>query len=298
MQTILITGANGFLGQYLSRLLVNDYQVIATGKGEDRNQVTAANYRYESLDFTDLKHVEAILQKHQPHILIHAGAVSKPDECETNKEMAYLHNVKGTEYLLKTAASLQSHFIFLSTDFVFDGKKGMYNEIDEPGNHVNYYGETKLLAEQLVKAYPCTWSIVRTVLVYGQPGLSRQNILTSTAIALKEGKSLKIFNDQVRTPTYVEDLAFAIKTIADQKATGIYHISGEDIRTPYQMVIEVAEFFGYDKSLVEPVQEQMFDQPARRPAKTGFDITKAKQELNYEPTSFIEGLRKTFKDWK
>ena len=298
MQTILITGANGFLGQYLSRLLAHDSQVIATGRGEDRNQVTAANYQYESLDFTDSKQVETILHKHQPSIIIHAGAVSKPDECETNREMAYLHNVQATEYLLKTAASYQSHFIFLSTDFVFDGTKGMYAETDEPGNPVNYYGETKLLAEGLVKTYSFAWSIVRTVLVYGHPGLGRQNILTSSASALKEGKSLKIFDDQVRTPTYVEDLAFAIKTIADQKATGIYHISGEDIRTPYQMVIEVAEFFGYDKSLVEPVQEHMFDQPARRPAKTGFDITKAKKELNYQPISFEEGLRKTFADWK
>jgi dTDP-4-dehydrorhamnose reductase len=257
-----------------------------------------ANYQYESLDFTDSNQVETILKKHKPQVIIHAGAVSKPDECETNQEMAYLHNVKATEYLLKTAASIQSHFIFLSTDFVFDGNKGMYVEKDEPGNPVNYYGETKLLGEQLVNAYSHLWTIVRTVLVYGHPGLSRQNILTSSAIALKEGKSLKIFDDQVRTPTYVEDLALAIKTIADQKATGIYHISGEDIRTPYQMVTEVAEYFGLNKSLVEPVQEHMFEQPARRPAKTGFNITKAKNELNYNPISFEEGLRKTFVDWK
>ena len=294
MQTILITGANGFLGQYLSKLLIKDYKVIATGRGEDRNHVRSVNYLYETLDFTDPEQVNTVLQQHQPGIIIHAAAISKPDECETNRDMAFTNNVKATAYLLENASIFRSHFIFLSTDFVFDGIKGMYKETDEPQNPVNYYGETKLLAEKLVKAYAYDWTIVRTVLVYGKPGLSRQNILTSSAASLQSGKSLKIFDDQMRTPTYVEDLALAIKTMADKKATGIYHISGQDILTPYQMVVAAADYLGLDQSLIEPVQQDHFDQPAKRPAKTGFDISKAERELNYKPISFADGLAKTF----
>jgi dTDP-4-dehydrorhamnose reductase len=245
------------------------------------------------MDFTNEDSVKATLAKYRPDVIVHSGAVSKPDECELNKEAAFLTNVTATTYLLKEAQKQKSFFVYISTDFVFSGQKGMYKEDDER-QPVNYYGETKLLAEDEVMQYEFGWSIVRTVLVYGKPKLSRQNLLTNTANALKEGKPLKIFNDQVRTPTYVEDLAGAIVSIINKKARGVYHISGSDVRTPYQMAVAVAEYLQLDSSLITPVQKGEFNEPAQRPLKTGFDISKAKEHLGYAPVSFEEGLRKTF----
>jgi dTDP-4-dehydrorhamnose reductase len=169
----------------------------------------------------------------------------------------------------------------------------MYQE-DDPAAPVNYYGQTKLEAESLVKQYPYHWSIVRTVLVYGNPRGGRHNILSMVANALKNGQPLKIFADQVRTPTYVEDLAQGIKSLMDKRAHGIYHISGEDVRTPYQMAVEVASYLKLDKELIEKVNEASFSQPARRPLKTGFNLARAKRDLDYRPTPFEEGLKKTF----
>lgn len=293
METVLITGANGFVGSYLSRLLLSDYKVIATGKGECRNDIDHPHFRYESLDFTLESEVKNVLSAHKPDIIVHAGAMSKPDDCELHKEQAFHTNVTATGYLLQEAARLKSFFIFLSTDFIFSGREGMYQE-DDYAAPVNYYGQTKLEAERLVKQYPFDWSIVRTVLVYGHPHGGRHNILTMVANALKNGQPLKIFDDQVRTPTYVEDLAQGIKSIIDKRAQGIYHISGEDVRTPYQMAVEVADYLKLDKGLVEKVTEASFIQPARRPLKTGFNLAKAKRDLAYKPTPFEEGLKKSF----
>jgi dTDP-4-dehydrorhamnose reductase len=131
-------------------------------------------------------------------------------------------------------------------------------------------------------------------LVYGRTFSGRENIVTNTAKALREGRPLKIFDDQVRTPTYVEDLASGIVAVMEKGRNGIYHLSGENVKTPYDVSIETAEYLHLDTSLITRVKEKDFDQPARRPAKTGFDISKAKRDLNFQPISFEEGLRRTF----
>ncbi|HEX7904798.1 MAG TPA: SDR family oxidoreductase [Chitinophagaceae bacterium] len=291
---ILITGANGFLGYYLILQLLNKgYDVIATGKGECRLPFTQTNFAYETMDFTDPFGVHDVFEKHTPEVVVHVGAMSKPDDCEQNQWQAYLTNVEGTVTMLTNAEEIKSFFIFISTDFIFSGETGMYKEGDEAAP-VNYYGKTKLEAEEAVKEYPFDWSIVRTVLVYGKPQAGRENILTVVKEKLEKEESYSVFTDQVRTPTYVEDLAAGIVSIIEKKATGIYHLSGEEVLTPYDMAIKTAELLGLNAALIKKVTVDEFKQPARRPLKTGFIIDKAKQELNYQPVSFDEGLAKTF----
>lgn len=293
MRRVLITGANGFVGYYLvQQLLQKKYVVIATGKGKNRLPFQNKKLTYHSLDFTSQEAVMEIFHSIMPQVVVHCGAISKPDECEQNKEAAFLSNVTGTSYLLEVAAAYRAHFIFLSTDFVFSGEKGFYKEEDERGP-VNYYGETKVAAEDKVVTYPFDWSIVRTVLVYGKSFCGRENIVTNTAKSLQQGKPLKIFDDQVRTPTYVEDLAAGLVALIEKEAKGIYHLSGEEVRTPYDIAVETAGFLGYDPSIITPVKAQEFDQPAKRPAKTGFNISKAEKSLGFLPLSFSEGLRRT-----
>jgi dTDP-4-dehydrorhamnose reductase len=292
---ILVTGANGFLGYYLiQQLLEKQYQVIATGKGDCRLPFsTHANFTYEPMDFTDPYAVHDVFEKYRPGVVVHAGAVSKPDDCEKDQWQSYRVNVEGTITLLVNAEEQKSFFVFLSTDFVFDGEKGMYREEDQP-KPVNFYGKTKAEAEVAVQEYEHDWAIVRTVLVYGHPNAGRGNILSVVKEKLEKGEEYNVFNDQVRTPTYVGDLAAGIILLLEKKAKGIYHLSGADILTPYQMAIKVAEHLGFDKTLIKKVNAADFIQLARRPAKTGFIIDKAKQELGYQPISFEEGLKETF----
>jgi len=292
---ILITGANGFLGYYLTeQLLEKKFSVIATGKGECRLPFTHdKNFQYLSMDFTDPFSIHDVFENIKPDVVIHAGAMSKPDECEANQMLAYLVNVEGTVQLLINAADIKSFFIYLSTDFVFDGERGMYREDDIPAP-VNYYGRTKLEAEEAVKEYEFDWAIVRTVLVYGKNHSGHNNILKIVKEKLEKGEEYNVVDDQLRTPTYVEDLAKGIVSIVEKKATGIFHLSGKDILTPYQMAIKTSEILQLDNSVLKKVTASSFNQPARRPLKTGFVIDKARKELGYEPLSFDEGLKKTF----
>jgi dTDP-4-dehydrorhamnose reductase len=292
---ILITGANGFLGYYLTeQLLEKKFSVIATGKGECRLPFTHdKNFQYLSMDFTDPFSIHDVFENIKPDVVIHAGAMSKPDECETNQMLAYLVNVEGTVQLLINAADSKSFFVYLSTDFVFDGERGMYREDDIPAP-VNYYGRTKLEAEEAVKEYEFDWAIVRTVLVYGKNHSGHNNILKIVKEKLEKGEEYNVVDDQLRTPTYVEDLAKGIVSIVEKKATGIFHLSGKDILTPYQMAIKTSELLHLDNSVLKRVTASSFNQAARRPLKTGFVIDKARKELGYEPLSFDEGLKKTF----
>ena len=292
---VLVTGANGFLGYYLvEKLLANDFSVIATGKGENRLSFNSGNsFIYEQMDFTESSFVDVLIEKHNPWCIIHAGAISKPDDCELNKDLAYKVNVSGTINLLKAAERGKRFFIFISTDFIFDGEKGMYTEEDLPGP-VNYYGQTKLLAEAEVMKYEGKWSIVRTVLVYGKPNSGRNNLLTIVKEKLERGEEYNVFDDQVRTPTYVGDLADGIISIIKNKATSIFHIAGKDELTPYEMACKTAVFLGLDKTMIKKITEKDMKQIAKRPPKTGFNIEKAKKILSYNPVYFDEGLKLTF----
>ena len=292
---VLITGANGFLGHYLvEQFLLKNYFVIATGRGESRlpNHVSE-QFIYQEMDFTDPFAVHDVFEKVQPDVVIHAGAISKPDECEKNQWQAYIENVESTITLLINSEEQKSFFILISTDFIFDGESGPYKENDHP-NPVNFYGKTKLEAEEAVKEYPFSWAIVRTVLVYGKPNADGANLLTIVKEKIGNGEEYKVFDDQVRTPTYVVDLASAIVSICEKKATGVFHVSGKDLLSPYQMACMVADYLGLDKSLIKKINSSDFIQPAKRPLRTGFIIDKARRELSFEPISFEEGLRKTF----
>jgi len=292
---ILITGANGFLGYYLvEQLLAKNFSVIATGKGECRLPFTHdLNFQWLTMDFTDPFSIHDVFENIKPDVVVHSGAMSKPDECEIDQMKAYLVNVEGTVQLLINSEELKSFFVFLSTDFVFDGESGMYTEEDEP-RPGNYYGRTKLEAEEAVKEYEYDWAIVRTVLVYGKNHSGHNNILKIVKEKLEKGEAYNVVDDQVRTPTYVEDLARGIVSIIEKKAAGVFHLSGKDILTPYQMAIKTAEHLKLDSSVIKKVTAASFNQPAKRPLKTGFIIDKARKELGYEPLSFEEGLKKTF----
>lgn len=291
---ILITGANGFLGYHLTQLLLGKgNNIFATGRGADRLQLKGEDYNYVPMDFTDPFHVHDVFTTLAPDVVVHAGAVSKPDDCEKDQWQAYITNVEGTLNLLANAEEQKTFFIFLSTDFIFDGEKGMYSE-EDAAHPVNYYGKTKLEAEEAVMEYPLSWAIVRTVLVYGQPHTERGNLLTVVREKLEKGEYYQVFNDQVRTPTYVGDLAKGIEQIMEKRATGVWHLSGEDVLTPFDMAIQLADYLSLNAKLLKPVTASELVQPARRPLKTGFNINKAKNELSFQPVSFKEGLQLTF----
>jgi dTDP-4-dehydrorhamnose reductase len=212
------------------------------------------------------------------------------DECELNREPCWLQNVTAVEHLVEACEQHQVHLTHVSTDFIFSGEKGPLTEEEVPGP-INFYGESKLAAEQAVQASKGTWAIVRTVLVYGiVHDYGRTNIVLWVRDSLRAGKEIKVVDDQFRTPTLAEDLAQGCWLVARHNATGIYNISSSELLTPYQMAVQVADYFTLDKSLIVKADGSTFTQPARRPPRTGFIITKAQRELGYKPHTFQEGI--------
>ena len=189
-----------------------------------------------------------------------------------------------------SSAALNIHLTHLSTDFVFSGDTGPLAEDALPAP-VNFYGESKLAAEHVVQASPGRWAIARTVLVYGVAHhYGRTNLVLWVRDSLRAGQRIKVVADQWRTPTLAEDLAEGCWLLARQAAQGIYHLSGEEFLTPYDLALRVATQFGLDAMLIERVDASTFSQPARRPARTGFLIEKARRELGYHPHSLADGI--------
>lgn len=294
---IMITGANGMVGQWLcARLAKTGHIIIATGKRESINDKTYLNnnFRYQQLDITHPTAVQQIISSQEPDLIIHSAAITQVDDCELNKELAYSVNVDGTALLLAAAQQVGSSFCYISTDFVFSGENGPYKE-EDPRKPVNFYGETKRLAENLVQESRLQWSIARTILLYGKTlHINRSNFMYWVKDNLASNKPIKVVDDQIRTPTYLPDLVEGITAIAEKRATGIYHLSGKDTLTPYQMALAVAEHLNLDNSLITPVTASSFTQIGTRPLTTGFIIDKAQRELGYAPTGFKETLELLF----
>ncbi len=287
---IIITGANGLLGYKLVQLLSkqSDVQTIATG----RRMISGlpANVSFSELDITDSIQTEKIISQLKPEVVINTAAMTQVDQCETDRDLCWKGNVTGVENLIAACAKNQTHLVHVSTDFIFDGTHGPLDENAVP-NPVNYYGESKLAAEKVIQQSSISWTILRTVLVFGvTPDMSRSNIVLWVKKSLEDGKTINVVNDQWRTPTLAEDLAMGCYLSAKKKARGIYNISGEEMMTPYDIAMQTADFFKLNKSLINATDSSKFKQPALRPPKTGFIITKAKNELGYQPHSFEEGL--------
>ena len=290
---ILLTGSNGLLGQKLVALLHQEPGValVATARGANRLADLYPEVRFVPLDVTDAGQVRQVLAEEQPTHLIHTAAMTQVDECELNQAACWAQNVTAVAHLASTCADLGIHLIHLSTDFIFNGQEGPLAEDAEP-DPISHYGASKLAAERLVRATPgLRWAIARTVLVYGTVhGGGRSNIVLWVRDSLRKGQQIKVVSDQWRTPTLAEDLALGCWLLAQHSAQGIYHISGRELLTPYQMAQQVAAFFELDATLLEQVDASTFTQPAKRPPRTGFLIEKAGQDLGYQPRTFKEGI--------
>ncbi len=287
---ILITGANGLLGYKLVQLLAGKSDITTLATARRKPTDLPAGIQFAELDITHKNQTLNTVSAAKPDVVIHTAAMTQVDQCETEREKCWSANVTGVENIVQACAQTNAHLVHVSTDFIFDGTYGPLDETAIP-NPVNYYGESKLAGEKLIQQSTINWAILRTVLVYGvTPDMSRSNIVLWVKKSLEEGKTIQVVNDQWRTPTLAEDLAMGCYLAASQKAKGIYHISGSEMLTPFQIAIQTAEFFNLNKELIKPADSSTFTQPARRPPKTGFIVSKAQRELGYTPHTFTEGL--------
>ncbi len=291
MKKILITGSNGLLGQTLLNLLLKEkesYQVTGFSRGKNRSG--REDFIYHSIDITDEELLKKKLQNTQPDVIVHTAAVTNVDACEDDKKGCDVLNIDVVRFLSNFSKKSGTHLIHISTDFIFDGKKGYYKETDKP-NPLNYYGHSKLKSEEILTKSTIDFTILRTILVYGFVyKMTRNNIVLWIKKMLSENKEITIVNNQFRMPTYVEDLALMCKLVIDKRAIGIFNVSSNTLLSIYEIAQQIANVFNLDKNLIKPISTATLNQKAVRPLKTGFNLEKTNKELGFYPKSFKEDL--------
>jgi len=281
---LLITGSNGLLGQKVVDLcLSKKIDFLATSSGPNRYSKYPSS-TYASLDITDEQNIHTVLNSYKPTHVIHTAAMTNVDQCELSPEACDLVNRQAVLMIARYCQLQQIHFQLLSTDFVFDGAAGPYRETDQP-NPLSVYARSKFEAERIVQQLDgLHFSIVRTIIVYGQgEKLSRSNLILWAKEALEKGAPMQIVHDQFRAPTWAADLAWACVRICELEQQGIFHISGPETLSIDQIVERVATFYNLSTAHITKLSSASLQQAAQRPPKTGFILDKAREVLGYNP---------------
>lgn len=285
---IIITGANGMLGQRLFEFYstLNDVELLVSSI---ENDFVFKNQNYIQADISKRNELKKVIYDFCPDFIINAAAYTNVDKSESERETAWKINVKGVEYITETARVLDSHIVHISSDYIFDGKNGPYTENDIP-NPLGYYGRTKLASENVLKISGTKNTILRTNVLYGTAKYSRSDFVKWVVESVRAGKEIRIVDDQFNNPTFIDDLVQAINKVIELRKEGIYNIGGSEVLSRYDFTMIIAEFFNLDKYLIKKIQTEDLEQPARRPLKSGLITIKAQSELGYKPHSIIQSL--------
>ena len=280
---ILITGINGLVGNSLYKLFQKSNHILYCSS---RTKGGLAKYK---VDISNKDEVNSFFKSEKPDVVINSAAMANVDLCEQEKDLCWKINVGGVQNLAKACKTYSTHLTHISTDYIFDGQKesGIYNEDDIP-NPQGYYAKSKLEGEKVIVESNISYSILRTILVYGIH--EKANIVTYVKNFLEENKRVNLVSDQVRMPTFADDLSRACIKASEIKAEGIFHVCGSEQMSYLEIGNRVAKYFSLDKTLINHVNTTDLNQKAPRPYKTGFDLKKAKDILNYEPTIFEDSL--------
>ena len=296
MARVLLTGAGGLLGQKLVKVLADrGHEVVAVYRIHE--PPAAQGVKPVKLDVTDWVRLEDLVLKTRPDTIIHAAAYTDVDGCEKDKEWAWRVNVTATRSIVRAARVVNAHLVYVSTDYVFDGEKGIYRETDTP-SPVNYYGLTKLVAEELVRSSELLYTIVRPSAIYGIGG-SKKSFAEYVAEKLAQGEQVKALTDQYVSPTHNELLAEALAEIIELKPLGTLHVAGPRMNR-YEFAKKIAETLGLPTSLVKPatMEEMQGRWVARRPRDSSLDTSKAQNLLETPFSDIDEAMKRLKRDWE
>lgn len=265
---VLVIGGSGFLGLKINETLEkNNFEPYAT-----YNDSIVKGDNYFHLDITKKMNVYHLLEKTCPDVVIQTAAFVNVEECEIKRKKASDVNIKGTRNVACAVKKIDAKLVYISTDCVFDGKKGMYREDDKP-NPINYYGVTKLGGERVVDELLDEYIIARTAVIYGSMKRKR-GFAAFVFDQLEAGNKIEAVTDIFNNPTYIIDLAEILIKLIQYDKTGIFHVSGSERINRYNFAIKIAELFDFDRGLVEPITSEEIGWVAKRPKDASFDVSK------------------------
>ncbi|MCJ7631545.1 dTDP-4-dehydrorhamnose reductase [Candidatus Bathyarchaeota archaeon] len=285
MMKILITGASGLLGEKVANLAPqHGLEVYGSYKDNPTSLENSIN-----LDLADKDAIISVSKKVKPDVIMNCAALTDVDLCEQDKDLAMEVNAEVPLYLAEASNTVGAHLVHVSTDYVFDGKKGMYSEDDEP-NPINLYGSSKLLGEKNVASTARSWCVARTSVVFGWGREKRPNYATWIIRGLREQKRLNVVTDQFASPTLNTNLAAMLLEVTEQKLQGLIHLAGGNRIDRFTMATKIADVFNLDKTFLTPVGSGSINWLARRPKDSSLNVSKATEELETKPLGLDKAL--------
>ena len=283
---IAVTGARGLVGSRLCLELWgrgHDVVGLLRGPTPPAHPPSVAQSRrppfgYRLCDLTDGRAVEGILAEARPEVIIHTASMTDVDACERNPDQAYTHNVQATADLSRAARSIGAHLVHVSTDYVFDGERGPYGEDDVP-NPRGTYATTKHIAEQAVRVLTPSWTIARTAVVYGWPPSGRPNFGSWLVSTLRRGESVRLFEDQLVSPSLALSVAAILAEIAERKLSGIWNACGASVVDRLTFGRELCRVFGFNPALCVASKVDDAKLASPRPRRCGLRPDKAAARL-------------------
>lgn len=281
MDKVLITGSSGFVGKNLMRVLKNTHKVF----GLDHKESV---YTTHVADITDKKAVRKIVGEVNPHVIVHTAALANVEYVEMHQNQAYEINVGGTENLLESVKGTGAHFIFISSDYVYDGIQGNFTEASKP-NPISWYGQNKLEAEKIVEQYEHHLILRPTVIFGWDPG--GKNFFMQLLGNQREKRVMRAPKDQVSNPTYVELLTKVIEKSIAKELTGTFIATGPESLDRYAFGVTICDVFGFDANFLIPLETKGLGQIAKRPLNCSTDSSRLRHALDMDFPSLKESLR-------
>ncbi|HAJ26440.1 MAG TPA: hypothetical protein DCG53_04215 [Syntrophus sp. (in: bacteria)] len=287
---VLITGGTGLLGKALIESRNQPYDIVVATYVGNYSMSDSDDIRYLKLDIRNQDGYAYLFQEFTPDVIIHTAGIGSPDYAEQHREESWDINIGGTRNILSCCEKYNSKLIFISSNGIYDGEKAPYNE-EDPAEPINYYGELKVKAEEMIMDAGSQHAIVRPILMYGwNHPFERPNIATYCLSKLIEGEKVSVYDDVFLTPLFSKSCADAIWRIIEGNKCGVFNIAGSERASIYQMIRKMADILGLNSELVEPVQQGYFNELVKRPRDTSFRTWKMQKVLGIEPLSLNEGF--------
>ena len=288
---VLVIGASGFIGRYLVRRLgaTGGDEVFCTFRSrpptaDPDNRTRPRGQHWYQLELTDPVELEKLFGLIRPDVVLHLAAMADVGTAEREPEKAAAVNVVATANVARLSEAFGARLLFVSTEYVFDGQRGLYLEDDTPGP-TTQYGRTKRDAEREVARLAYDGSVLRTSIVYGWPAPGRRNFVTALIERLQSGETYSGSTQVMRSPVYVEHLVEGMVRLVEFYHPGIHHVAGRDWVSMYEFALAVADGFGLDRNLVRPIHD-----PPAHPDGLGLDCAKTMSLLGLEPCGLADGL--------
>lgn len=281
MKHLLITGGSGLLGSKFRYIAGNEYEIITTHhKNPVKNSIP--------LNITDEKDVINKITSLKPDAVVHAAALTNVDYCEDHRDEAWNINAKGTENVAEACEKVGSKLVYVSTDFVFDGERGMYREEDET-KPLGYYALTKLEGEKFLgRHHDLNYAVARVSVLYGWH--TSMNFVMWVMDELESGNEVNVVTDQYNSPTLADNAAEAIMRIIEMDKRGVYHTAGDERINRFKFAQNIADVFDLDSNLINPIKSTELIQKAKRPKDSSLNVEKAQRDLGIKMLNTVEGL--------